>query len=155
MTKRILLADDDASVRETLGRVLELEHYEVVLAGSGREAVAKFRADPPDVVLLDLNMPDQNGWQAFDAMGCMTPRVPVVIITAASHQAKRAAQLGAAALMEKPLHLPRLLQMLSDLLVEPVEPAEAGRARTLGNPAEVRALTAWPEAQPSGTRGTC
>ena len=41
MNKRILLADSDASVRETLGRVLELEHYEVALAGSGREAVAK------------------------------------------------------------------------------------------------------------------
>jgi DNA-binding NtrC family response regulator len=155
MTKRILLADDDASVRETLGRVLELEHYDVVLASSGREAVAKFQADPPDVVLLDLNMPDQNGWQAFDAMRRMAPRVPVVIITAVSHQAKRATQLGAAAFMEKPLHLPRLLQMLSDLLVEPFEPAEAGRGRTLGNSAEVHALTAWPEAQPSGTRGTC
>ena len=39
-----------------------------MLAGSGREAGAKFRAGPPDLVLLDLNMPDQNGWQAFDAM---------------------------------------------------------------------------------------
>ena len=38
MTKRILLADDDASVLETLGRVLELEHYDVVLAGGSREA---------------------------------------------------------------------------------------------------------------------
>ena len=41
MTKKILLADDDASVRETLGRVLALEHYDVVLAGSGGEAVAQ------------------------------------------------------------------------------------------------------------------
>ena len=76
MTKKILLADDDASVRETLGRVLELEHYEVVLAGSGREAAAKFRADPPDLVLLDLDMPDQNGWEAFDAMCRVAPGCP-------------------------------------------------------------------------------
>jgi DNA-binding response OmpR family regulator len=95
MNKRILLADSDASVRETLGRVLELEHYEVALAGSGREAVAKFRADPPDLVVLDLNMPDQNGWQTFDAMRRLALRVPILIITANSHQAKRSALLGA------------------------------------------------------------
>ena len=152
MTKRILLADDDASVRETLGRVLELEHYDVVLAGGGREAVAKFRADPPDLVLLDLDMPDQNGWQVFDAICHVAPRVPVLIITAVPHQAKRAAQLGAAALMEKPLHLPRLLQVLSDLLAESVE---TRRARTTGKVAEFDTLPAWPKAQPSCTGGTC
>lgn len=152
MTKRILLADDDASVRETLGRVLELEHYDVVLAGGGREAVAKFRADPPDLVLLDLDMPDQNGWQVFDAMCHVAPRVPVLIITAVPHQAKRAAQLGAAALMEKPLHLPRLLQILSDVLAESVE---TRRARTTGKAAEFDTLPAWPKAQPSCTGGTC
>jgi len=152
MTKRILLADDDASVRETLGRVLELEHYDVVLAGGGREAVAKFRADPPDLVLLDLDMPDQNGWQVFDAICHVAPRVPVLIITAVPHQAKRAAQLGAAALMEKPLHLPRLLQILSDLLAESVE---TRRARTTGKAAEFDTLPAWPKAQPSCTGGTC
>ena len=152
MTKRILLADDDASVRETLGRVLELEHYDVVLAGGGREAVAKFRADPPDLVLLDLDMPDQNGWQVFDAMCHVAPRVPVLIITAVPHQAKRAAQLGAAALMEKPLHLPRLLQVLSDLLAESVE---TRRARTTGKAAEFDTLPAWPKAQPSCMGGTC
>jgi len=125
MTKKILLADDDASIRETLGRVLTLEHYDVVLAGTGREAFAKFQADPPDLVLLDLNMPDQNGWQAFEAMHHAAPRVPVFIITAIPHQAKQALQLGAAALMEKPLHLPNLLQGLSDLLARSVDPQPA------------------------------
>jgi DNA-binding NtrC family response regulator len=131
MTKRILLADDDASVRETLGRVLELEHYEVVLAGGGRDALAKLRADPPDLVLLDLSVPEQNGWQAFEAMCRAAPRVPILIITAIPHQAKRAAQRGAVALMEKPLHLPRLLQVLNDLLAESVE---TRRAPTAGRP---------------------
>ncbi|MGO8927281.1 MAG: response regulator [Limisphaerales bacterium] len=152
MTKRILLADDDASIREALGQVLELEHYDVVLTGGGCEAVAKLRADLPDLVLLDLDMPDQNGWQTFDAMRHVAPRVPVLIITAVPHQAKRAAQLGAAALMEKPLHLPRLVQILSDLLAESVE---TRRARTTGKAAEFDTLPAWPKAQPSCTGGTC
>jgi len=152
MTKKILLADDDASIRETLGRVLELEQYEVVLAGTGREAVAKFQANPPDLVLLDLNMPDQNGWEALDTMCRRVPQVPVFIITAAPHQAKRAAQLGAAALMEKPLHLPLLLQSLSGLLTES---DATRRARTADQPAQPHALPAWPGAQPSCTGGTC
>jgi DNA-binding NtrC family response regulator len=152
MTKRILLADDDASIREALGRVLELEHYDVVLAGGGREAVAKLRADLPDLVLLDLDMPDQNGWQTFDMMRHVAPQVPVLIITAVPHQAKRAAQLGAAALMEKPLHLPRLVQILSDLLAESVE---TRRVRTTDKAAEFDTLPAWPKAQPSCPGGTC
>ena len=99
----------------------------------------KFRADPPDLVLLDLNMPDQNGLQAFEAMCRAASRVPVCIITAEPHQAKRAAQLGAAALMEKPLDLPRLLQVLRDLLAEPVE---TRRARAAGEPARLQTLPA-------------
>jgi len=97
-------------------------------------------------------MPDQNGWQVFDAMCHVAPRVPVLIITAVPHQAKRAAQLGAAASMEKPLHLPRLLQILSDVLAESVE---TRRARTTGKAAEFDTLPAWPKAQPSCTGGTC
>ena len=152
MIKKILLADDDASVRETLGRVLELEHYGVVLAGSGREAIAKFWSEPLDLVLLDLDLPDQNGWAAFDAMHRVAPRVPILIITAVPHQAKRAAQLGAAALMEKPLHLPRLIQMLRTLLTDSVE---TRRARTTDQLDEFQTLPAWPETQPSCTGGTC
>jgi CheY-like chemotaxis protein len=47
MKKRIQLADDDAGIREILVRVLESEQYEVVIAGTGREAVAEFAANPP------------------------------------------------------------------------------------------------------------
>jgi CheY-like chemotaxis protein len=116
MKKKILLADDDASVRKMLGRLLESEQYEVVLAGNGREAVAQFRADPPDLVLLDLKMPDKDGWQALEQMHAAGSMPPVIIITATPHQGRRATQSGADALLEKPLHLPLLLQTIHDLL---------------------------------------
>ncbi|MGO8927277.1 MAG: response regulator [Limisphaerales bacterium] len=103
-------------------------------------------------MLLDLDMPDQNGWQTFDVMCHVAPRVPVLIITAVPHQAKRAAQLGAAGLMEKPLDLPRLLQILSDLLAES---AETRRAWTTGKAAEFDTLPARPKAEPSYMGGTC
>ncbi len=127
MTKKILLAEDDEGVRQMLKRVLELEHYAVVSAGTGREAAAKFRANPPDLVLLDLNMPDKDGWEAFDLMNDTDPLVPVIVITAKPHQYARAVEVGVDALMEKPLDLPLLLATIADLLAE----SEPHRVRRL------------------------
>jgi DNA-binding response OmpR family regulator len=130
MKAKILLADDDASVREMLGRVLESEHYEVVYAKTGRETAAKFIADLPDLVLLDLNMPDRDGWDAFNLMNRTHPSVPVIIITARPQQHEHAAKLGIDALMEKPLNLPLLLVIITDLLAE----SESDRTQRLTNP---------------------
>lgn len=127
MTKRILLADDDLGVRQMLKRVLELEHYVVVSAGSGWEAAAKFRANPPDLVLLDLNMPGKDGWEAFDLMNDTYPFVPVIVITARPQQYGRAVEVGVDALMEKPLDLPLLLAAIANLLAE----SERDRVRRL------------------------
>ena len=130
MKAKILLADDDVSVREMLGRVLESEHYDVVYAKTGREAAAKFIADLPDLVLLDLNMPDRNGWDAFDLMNRTHPSVPVIIITATPQQHEHAARLGIDALVEKPLKLPLLLAIIADLLAE----TDSDRMQRLTNP---------------------
>jgi CheY-like chemotaxis protein len=116
--RKILLADDDASVRESLAGVLVGEGYEVILAVNGREAVAKCLFDAPDLVLLDLNMPDRNGWQAFDEMERFRPLLPVIVITALPNQYDRALGGGIDALMEKPLDLPQLLQKIKELLAE-------------------------------------
>ena len=129
-SKRILLADDDPGVREMLGRVLQSEHYDVILAKTGREAAAKFIADPPDLVLLDLNMPDRDGWTAFRQMNLSHPMLPVIVITARPNQYSQAVDLGVDALMEKPLNLPVLLQAIRELLDE----TEPERMRRLINP---------------------
>lgn len=118
MTKRILLADDDPGVRELLGRVLEYEHYGVTYAKTGREAAAKFASDPPDLVLLDLNMPDKDGWESFGMMCNEHPFIPVIVITARPDQLQHAQNLGVDALMEKPLDLAVLLMAIRNLLAE-------------------------------------
>ena len=66
MNKIILLVEDDASISQTLGRVFEMEHHEVVLAQTGHKAVSKFLHERPDLVLLDLDLPDADGWQALN-----------------------------------------------------------------------------------------
>ena len=130
MKKKILLADDDAGVRNTLQRVLESENYTVVTAGSGRETGAKFIEELPDLVLLDLTMPDRNGWEVFELINSTHPLVPVIIITAKPHQYDHAADLGIDAIMEKPLDLPCLLQTIAGFLGE----SEEERVRRLTRP---------------------
>lgn len=116
--KTILLADDDASIRTMVGRLLEAENYNVVFAKNGREAARQFKTDPPDLVLLDLSMPEKDGWEAFEEMCAVNPMLPVIIITASPYEYERAVQLGADALMEKPLNLPLLLQTIRELLAQ-------------------------------------
>jgi two-component system KDP operon response regulator KdpE len=110
--KTILLADDDAGIRQTLGQVLAQEQYDVIFASTGREAAAKFISHLPDLVLLDIGMPDNDGWDTFSFMYSTHPQVPVVMITAQPDQHESAINLGAAALMEKPLDMPLLLSTI-------------------------------------------
>jgi DNA-binding response OmpR family regulator len=126
--KTILLADDDPAIRQMLGQVLSLEQYRVIFAATGRETAAKFISSLPDLVLLDLNMPDRDGWDAFHLMNGTHPTVPVIVITARPGQQERAANLGVASLMEKPLDIPMLLKTVRDLLEERREKPASGLA---------------------------
>lgn len=108
----ILVVDDDKVLRESLADLLRLENYAVRTACDGREAVRQFLDGPPDLILLDVNMPDINGWQAFEIMAGLYPYVAVIMITARAGQASRAASLGIDVLLEKPLDIPRLLQTI-------------------------------------------
>jgi DNA-binding response OmpR family regulator len=119
MSKRILIADDDPAVLVSLAQVLALEAYDVVLAYTGRQAVSQLLAEKPDLVLLDLNMPEKDGWEAFELMEKLNPFLPVIVITARPNQYDLAVRLGIDAFMEKPLDLPLLLATVKQLLAEP------------------------------------
>ena len=101
-----------------VGRVLESEDYEVVLARTGREAISRALSGAPDLVLLDITMPDKNGWEAFELIDRIHPFVPVIVITARPNQHDYATQVGIDALMEKPLDLALLLKTIRELLDE-------------------------------------
>ena len=125
MIKRILLVDDERSIRESLSKILGAENYEVVLAENGHEAIEKHGAQRLDLLILDLNMPVKNGWDTLDWLVKIDPALPVVIITGRSNQRALAERAGADALMEKPLDVPLLLQTIRELMDEPVESAQA------------------------------
>jgi len=124
MTKRILVVDDDRSIRESLSKILQAENYEVVLGENGQEAIEKHGAEHIDLLILDLN-PDaagvRNAWATLERLIGINPLLPVVIITGRSNQRSLAETAGADALMEKPLDVPLLLQTICELLAEPME----------------------------------
>jgi len=121
MTKTILLVDDEGSIRDALSKVLHQENYQVVLAETGPDAIARYGDGQIDLLLLDLNLPGGNGWGTLAWLAKVNPLLPVIIITGRSNQRDLAKKSGADALMEKPLDVPLLLQTISELLEEPID----------------------------------
>jgi len=126
MKHTVLLADDDVSVRESLRKLFQAEGYQVVLAVNGVEAVEKFvcEENPIDLVLVDLNMPLKNGWATLDRLIEINPRLPVMVLTGLSNQRVLATAAGVSALVEKPIDVPALLQLMQELLANPVQVLE-------------------------------
>ena len=121
MSKRILLADDDRSVRDSLKKVLKEAGYDVLCAADGEDAERKFTSEPIDLLLLDLDMPGQNGWNVFGLINSQNPLLPIVIISGLKNQTDSELIPGVSAFLEKPIEVPVLLKMIEDLLEEPVE----------------------------------
>ena len=85
MTTRILIADDDASIRRLVRRILE-DHPNWEVCGEavdGQEAVVKTVELHPDVVILDLAMPEKNGFQAAREISALFPLMPMVLLPSA------------------------------------------------------------------------
>ena len=115
---RILVVDDEPSVRDALGRVLRLEGFEVAMASDGREAVRAQATAPADAVLLDVLMPELDGLEACRRMRDTGDRTPVLMLTARDEVGDRVAGLEAGAddYLAKPFALEELLARLRALL---------------------------------------
>jgi CheY-like chemotaxis protein len=119
---RILLVEDDSSLRDTLADVLSDEGFEVAAAANGREALDKLAASHPDLILLDLVMPVMDGW-AFREEQRKIPdlaSIPTVVLSATSPiDAPGLQALDAEAVLSKPVRMERLIGALRALLQEP------------------------------------
>jgi two-component system, OmpR family, response regulator MprA len=116
---RVLVVDDDASLREALRRALSLEGYEVELAADGAEALTFFREErpPPDAVVLDVLMPTLDGWDTCRAIR-LRSSVPVLMLTARDAVEDKVEGLDAGAddYLVKPFALTELFARLRALL---------------------------------------
>ena len=121
MKKKILVVDDDPQVRNSLQKLLRGEGYEVVLAADGQQSIERFNTERIDLLLLDLNLPDNSGWDVFGTITSIDPFLPIIIITGRQNQQELAQGAGVGALMQKPLDVFMLLQTIAELLAQAPE----------------------------------
>ena len=117
---RVLVVDDDLAVRESLRRALRLEGYDVELAADGGEALQRLESngDDPDLVVLDVLMPNVDGLEVCRRLRRTGRRVPVLMLTARDEVVDRVAGLDAGAddYVVKPFALEELLARVRALL---------------------------------------
>jgi two-component system response regulator MprA len=115
---RILVVDDDAGVRQAVGRALAFEGYDVVQAGDGDEALRLVEGERPDAMVLDLVMAEVGGLDVCRAVRASGDDLPILVLTARHEVADRVAGLDAGAddYLVKPFALEELLARLRALL---------------------------------------
>ena len=129
---KVLVADDDADLRELIGFSLMQAGYLVIKAGDGPAALRRFEEEAPDLVLLDINMPHLSGFQVCETIRTRS-RVPVMMLTVRGEEEDlvRALGLGADDYLTKPFSPRTLLARVKALLrragMESTAPLAAGR----------------------------
>jgi two-component system chemotaxis response regulator CheY len=113
--RRILVIEDDTSIREMIALVLEDEGHHVDIARDGQEALAILDETAPDLILLDMKMATMDGWQFAEHYRRSTGvRAPLVVMTAAKDAAARAAEVIADDYLAKPFDLDALLRVIEE-----------------------------------------
>lgn len=117
--KRVLVIDDDLPLRGMLAAALRQHGFQVLLAGDGAEGQRALTIHHPDVILLDLAMPDVNGWdflQRLQETGHLG-KVPIIVVSAHVRVEPQALlQMGVSAILPKPFNLPDLLDVIEHLV---------------------------------------
>ena len=118
MTAKVLIVDDEADLRMLVRFILEPSGYEVLEAATGKEGLEVALATRPDLVLLDIQLPDMDGWTVLEAMSRDATKAPVVVFSAHSSPStlNRAKEAGAAAYLVKPFDEEDLLGQVHRLL---------------------------------------
>jgi CheY-like chemotaxis protein len=123
MAARILLVEDNEMNRDMLSRRLERRGYEISIAVDGRQGVEMARAGSFDLILMDMSLPEIDGWEATRQLRAApeTAKVPVIALTAhaMSGDRERAIEAGCDDYDTKPIELPRLLGKIEALLGRP------------------------------------
>lgn len=126
MPSRILLVEDNADLAEGIEYNLRLEGYDVETAENGLVAISEFRKWKPDLVLLDLMLPDMDGYQVLRQIRQGDHHVPVIILSARGEEADkvRGFKLDADQYVTKPFSIVELLERIAALLRRSSKPAE-------------------------------
>ena len=117
---RILLVDDEPSIVKMVGKRLEVEGFEVVLAVDGQEGLSKAQTQSPDLIILDLMLPKLNGYEVCTMLKQDTrfQKIPIMMFTAKAQDKdeKLGMECGANAYVRKPFRAQELLEKIRSLL---------------------------------------
>jgi CheY-like chemotaxis protein len=117
---RILVVEDNEENRDSLSRRLERRGFEVLLAQDGKAGVERARSERPDLVLMDMNMPELDGWEATRQIKAEdgTRGIPVIALTAhaMSGDRERALEAGCADYHTKPVEFAKLMVQIEGIL---------------------------------------
>lgn len=118
MSIRVLIAEDDANLRQGLIDLLEGEGYEVSAAGDGQKALDCFRRTKPDLVLLDVMMPEMSGYDVCREIRKTDSRTPIIMLTAKGEEIDKVVglELGADDYVTKPFGLHELRARIAAVL---------------------------------------
>lgn len=126
LSRVVLVADDNSANRYIACRTLRQANFATIEAGWGREAVEQARRFRPDIILLDVNMPDQSGFTTLQQLraGPCTASIPVVLLTNTAHSAfdvKQAEELGASAYLFSPIQPDTLVAVIEGSIQRAVD----------------------------------
>jgi CheY-like chemotaxis protein len=117
---RVLAVDDDHVIRGLLEVNLEMEGHDVMTAVDGQDALEKVREQRPDLILLDVMMPNVNGWQVAEALKAdeETRDIPIVFLSARAMEAdvRKGSDLGVSSYVTKPFDPIDLMELVNRLL---------------------------------------
>ena len=120
--KRVLLIEDEPEDQEIYGKLLWYNHYDVLVADRGAEGLRMARDCSPDLILLDLRLPDLNGTEVCAELksDARTASIPIVVLTASRGDEYRdwARRQGCAAFLEKPMEPFQVLKQVEHLIGE-------------------------------------
>lgn len=119
---KVMAVDDDHVIRGLLEVNLEMEGYEVVTAVDGQDALDKVKVEHPDLILLDVMMPNVNGWQVAEKLkgDPETRHIPIVFLSARAMEAdvRKGTDLGVQAYVTKPFDPIDLMELVNRLVAE-------------------------------------
>ncbi len=116
MKHRVLVVEDDLAVLEVLQLMLS-EKFDVIVATNGKEGVEMYQSMKPDIVLMDIMMPEMDGVQATKEILKRDPNAKILAITAyAAHKGKDILEAGALEIIEKPFTKKQLIETIEKYL---------------------------------------
>jgi CheY-like chemotaxis protein len=115
--KRVMAVDDEPGILRILKISLRVLGYEVITAGSGKEALTLIENEKPDIILMDILMPGMDGFETLERLRTFSD-VPVIVFSAHSSSSDKALALGADDFIAKPFTPETLAKKIADVLAK-------------------------------------